>query len=233
MTSWWTNWQREKPWTRSCAGDVIYAGNCAGNSNTIGCRLCSRRAFGGTSWTFATALQGRYPVRKQEGMGIMRSITIQGKIISVFPGKSPEAPVIYLNTVSGEGPQIFEQLHKTGIPDVSLITISDLDWNHDLVPWDTPPVFKNAAPCTGGADEYLRLLTDVIVPSAESELPGTPCWRGLAVIPWPDCLLFMRCTVPTHFPASPASPAPSGCPESKNTLFLINPGGYRIVYTFP
>ena len=29
-------------------------------------------------------------------------------------------------------------------------------------------------------DEYLRLLTDVIVASAESELPGTPCWRGLA-----------------------------------------------------
>lgn len=110
----------------------------------------------------------------------MLSITIHGKTISVFPGKSPQAPVIYLNTVSGEGPQIFEQLHKTGIPDVSLITISDLDWNHDLVPWDTPPVFKNAAPCTGGADEYLRLLTDVIVPSAESELPGTPCWRGLA-----------------------------------------------------
>lgn len=54
------------------------------------------------------------------------------------------------------------------------MAISDLDWNHDMVPWDSPPAFKNAEPCTGGADDYLRLLTREIIPTAEKELPGVP-----------------------------------------------------------
>ena len=60
------------------------------------------------------------------------------------------------------------------------MAISDLDWNHDMVPWDSPPAFKNAEPCTGGADDYLRLLTREIIPTAEKELPGVPSWRGIA-----------------------------------------------------
>ena len=49
-----------------------------------------------------------------------------------------------------------------------------------MVPWDSPPAFKNAAPCTGGADNYLRLLILEIIPMAEEELNGVPCWRGIA-----------------------------------------------------
>lgn len=110
----------------------------------------------------------------------MRKLTTGGKIVSVFPGKNPNAPAIYLNTFAEEGQQVFAALHKENLPDFSLIAISDLDWNHDMVPWDNPPVFKNAAPCTGGADDYLRLLTGSILPEAEKGLAGRPCWRGLA-----------------------------------------------------
>ena len=49
-----------------------------------------------------------------------------------------------------------------------------------MVPWDGPPSFKNADPCTGGADDYLRLLTREIIPTAEKELAGVPSWRGIA-----------------------------------------------------
>ena len=31
-----------------------------------------------------------------------------------------------------------------------------------------------------GADDYLRLLTKEIIPAAEKEIGGIPCWRGLA-----------------------------------------------------
>lgn len=60
------------------------------------------------------------------------------------------------------------------------MAISDLDWNHDIVPWDSLPAFKNAEPCTGGADDYLRLLTEEIIPMAEKEIGGAPRWRGIA-----------------------------------------------------
>lgn len=113
----------------------------------------------------------------------MLSMTIQGKNVSVFPCEKPDAPAIYLNTVSGEGLQIYSELQKHPLhplPDFSLIAISGLEWNHDLAPWDHPPVFKNTPAFTGGADNYLHLLADDILPAAESNLPGTPCWRGLA-----------------------------------------------------
>lgn len=60
------------------------------------------------------------------------------------------------------------------------MAVSDLDWNHDMVPWDSPPAFKNTNPCTGGGDEYLRLLTEEIIPTTEKALNGVPRWRGIA-----------------------------------------------------
>lgn len=110
----------------------------------------------------------------------MRKITTGGKLVSIFPCKTPGAPAIYLNTFSEEGQQVFAALRKEVLPDFSLIAISNLDWNHDMVPWDNPPLFKEAAPCTGGADQYLHLLIGEILPAVEKELVVPPCWRGLA-----------------------------------------------------
>lgn len=113
-------------------------------------------------------------------MEAMQKITVQGKTVTVFPGQTPDAPVLYLNTFGEEGAQIWAALHKSSLPDFSLVAVSDLDWNHDMVPWDAPAVFKNTDSCTGGADEYLCLLTGTILPAAERELHGVPRWRGLA-----------------------------------------------------
>ena len=86
----------------------------------------------------------------------------------------------YLNTFSQEYQKIFENAQASGCLPFTLVAISDLDWNHDMVPWDSPPAFKNAEPCTGGADDYLRLLTEEIISTAEKEIGGVPCWRGIA-----------------------------------------------------
>ena len=105
---------------------------------------------------------------------------ISGKTIEVFPGKGPDRPVIYLNTVSKEGAQVYQTLQRMDCPDFSLVAIGSLDWNHDMAPWDIPPISKGDTPCTGGADEYLRLLTREIIPEAEKLIQGEPIWRGLA-----------------------------------------------------
>lgn len=85
----------------------------------------------------------------------------------------PDRPVIYLNTFEGEGEQVLCILRDEGCPPFTLVSVSNLDWNHDMSPWEIPPVFKNAEPCTGGADDYLKLLTERIVPEAEKEIRGT------------------------------------------------------------
>lgn len=110
----------------------------------------------------------------------MHTVTVVNKTISVFSATTQGAPIIYLNTYSDEGQQVFEAAQVAGCPLCTLVAVSNLDWNHDMVPWDSPPAFKNAAPCTGGADDYLRLLTEEIIPTAEKEIDGAPRWRGVA-----------------------------------------------------
>lgn len=110
----------------------------------------------------------------------MRAFTTNGKAVDVFLATEPGTPIIYLNTFSGEGQKVYEAAQAASCPPFTLVAISDLDWNHDMVPWDSPPAFKNAEPCTGGADDYLRLLTEAIIPTAEREISGVPRWRGIA-----------------------------------------------------
>lgn len=108
----------------------------------------------------------------------MHTFTAGGKTVTVFPAAEPDTPVVYLNTFDEEGQKVFDALPAA--PPLTLVAISGLDWNQDMAPWDSPAVFKNAAPFSGGADDYLRLLAGEILPAAERQLPSTPRWRGIA-----------------------------------------------------
>ena len=110
----------------------------------------------------------------------MQPFTIGSKTVSIFLSIEPEAPITYLNTFSDEGQKVYGAAQPDGCPPFTLVLISDLDWNHDMAPWDSQAVFKNGEPFAGGADDYLRLLVEEIMPRAEKELPGPPAWRGIA-----------------------------------------------------
>ena len=110
----------------------------------------------------------------------MHIFSINGKVITVFSSTELEAPIIYLNTFSDEGQKVFDVAQATGCPPFTLVTISNLDWNYDMAPWDSPAAFKNGEPFTGGADDYLRLLVEEIIPRAEKDLASPPAWRGIA-----------------------------------------------------
>ena len=109
----------------------------------------------------------------------MASFTIANKKVSVYPSAAPDRPVVYLQMFMDEGRKIYQMLQDKGCPDFTLVTVSNLDWDHDMAPWDIPPISKNDTPCTGDADDYLRLLTEQIMPKAEEEVLGTVLWRGL------------------------------------------------------
>ena len=110
----------------------------------------------------------------------MKKFEIEGKTVSLYPGREENGPIVYLHTHAGEGGQVYQALQKGDCRDLSLAVISGLDWNHDMSPWDVAPFSEKALPCTAGADDYLRLLTEKIVPEAEKKLPGTVLWRGIA-----------------------------------------------------
>lgn len=109
-----------------------------------------------------------------------KQMRIGGRAVSVFPSADADKPVVYLNTFEEEGRRVYAQLQEQGCPDFSLVAISGLAWNHDMAPWDIPPLSPNDTPCTGGADSYLDLLLSKIIPEAEKQISGTPVWRGMA-----------------------------------------------------
>ena len=108
----------------------------------------------------------------------MHAFILGDKHIAVFPCVVPNAPIIYLNTYSNEGQKVYEAAQTAGCP--PFFPASDLDWNRDMAPWDSPAAFKNGEPFTGGADNYLRLLVEEIIPRAEKDLASPPAWRGIA-----------------------------------------------------
>ena len=110
----------------------------------------------------------------------MRTFTTDDKTISIFPCSESESPVIYLNTFHDESQKVYETAQATGCPPFTLVAISNLDWNQDMAPWDSPAAFKKGEPFIGGADNYLQLLVEEIIPRAEKELAEPPVWRGIA-----------------------------------------------------
>lgn len=110
----------------------------------------------------------------------MQSFSLGQNQISILPGRRPDAPVIYLPSVKDEGACISRYLLEYGCPDLTLVSISDLSWNHDMAPWDCPSVFPKGDPFTGGADAYIHQLTEQILPEAERRIGSEPVWRGIA-----------------------------------------------------
>ena len=110
----------------------------------------------------------------------MVSFMADGKTVSVFPAEDDCRPLVCLHTFGREGEDVYQILREAGQPDFSLVAVSGLDWNHDMAPWDIPPLSEKDRPCTGGAEDYLKLLTGKILPEAEKAVKGQPSWRGIA-----------------------------------------------------
>lgn len=104
----------------------------------------------------------------------MASFSTDDKKIDLFLSEHPDRPVIYLHAYGDEGKEIYRLTLEAGFPDFNLIVIRGLAWNRDMVPYDAPALSEKSEPFIGGADEYLSLLIDKIIPEAEKMIEGTP-----------------------------------------------------------
>lgn len=108
----------------------------------------------------------------------MTGFEISGKTVSVYPSATSDRPIVYLNTYSDMGDQVYHLLRDASGLEFTLVVIGNLSWDHDMSPWAIPPIAKGDTPCTGGADEYLQLLTGKIISRVENGLAVS--WRGIA-----------------------------------------------------
>ena len=100
----------------------------------------------------------------------MVELEIENRKVEVFRAKEPHSPVVYLNTVKGEGKEVYSEVRRISIRPFSLVAISNLSWNSDMVPWSYPALQDDAEPFYGGADAYLKILTEKIIPTAEDRI---------------------------------------------------------------
>ena len=108
------------------------------------------------------------------------SFQVSGKAVTLYRSTSSDSPLIVLNTYTGDGSSVAQELEKLGPPEHHLLVIGNLEWNVDMCPWDSPALSKRDAPCFGGADAYLNLLETEIIPQTRNFLLGSPPWMGIA-----------------------------------------------------
>ena len=103
-----------------------------------------------------------------------------GKEISLYLSDKRDCPLIVLNTFEGGGAPVLEEARKLGGSDFSLLSVGGLDWNRDMSPWECAPVMAQDEGYAGGADSYLSLLLEEMLPEGLKRLPESPSWTGIA-----------------------------------------------------
>ena len=103
-----------------------------------------------------------------------------GKEISLYLSDKRDCPLIVLNTFEGGGAPVLEEARKLGGSDFSLLSVGGRDWNRDMSPWECAPVMAQDEGYAGGADSYLSLLLEEILPEGLKRLPESPSWIGIA-----------------------------------------------------
>lgn len=110
----------------------------------------------------------------------MASLEIEDKNISIFGSENDGSPLVILNTYRNEGESVWNECQNLNCPPFSLAAIGNLDWNKDMSPWENPALYKNDNAFSGGADAYLSLLTEQIIPAICSSLPSKPSYIALS-----------------------------------------------------
>lgn len=103
-----------------------------------------------------------------------------GKEITFYLSQQVDQPLIILNNFTGDGKTVVMELLRYHTEDFNLLSIGNLQWDHDMSPWYCEPIMEGDAPCTGRALPYLDLLVSRILPEALEKVQGTPAYTGIA-----------------------------------------------------
>ena len=104
---------------------------------------------------------------------------IKDKKITLYKSSDTNAPLIVFNTFEGDGEDVYQVLQNMGCTFFNLLVVGNIDWNHDMSPWYMTSIYFKEKSFSGGADEYLRLLIDGILPKAKEMIEGEPGFTGI------------------------------------------------------
>ena len=105
---------------------------------------------------------------------------IKDKVITLYKSADINAPLIVFNTFEGDGEGVYKELQNMGCTSINLLAVGNIDWNHDMSPWYMPSIYSKEKSFSGGADGYLKLLIEDILPKAKELIEGEPKFIGIA-----------------------------------------------------
>lgn len=105
--------------------------------------------------------------------------TIENRQVILYQSEGKDAPAVYSPIYEESGEMLIAECEKLKCRSFHLVTISELQWNDDLSPWKSEPVFKNGEGFGGNAADFTSLLTEQIIPFAEN-LTGISSRRIIA-----------------------------------------------------
>ncbi len=97
---------------------------------------------------------------------------INNKIINVYikSNSNSSLPMIILNTYGNEGLNIFQECQNINCQNFILMTISNLNWDDEMTPWEAPNLTKKQPNFKGKANIYLNELINTIIPQIKQYL---------------------------------------------------------------
>jgi len=108
---------------------------------------------------------------------------VEGKNIYIYKteyDESKSVPLVIMNTFRGNGEEVYKALVDITDKDFNMAVISDINWDDEMTPWESPALFKGDTPCTGGADAYIDKLTNTIMPEIVNCLSQKPEFIAIA-----------------------------------------------------
>lgn len=105
--------------------------------------------------------------------------TVNGREAVLYIADSKGSPLVVQNNYSEDGEPVMKILKEMACPDLNLLCVGNLHWNHDMTPWPCLPLSPKDTPCSGGANDYLQLLISEIMPKAKELVRGVPSHIGL------------------------------------------------------
>jgi len=99
--------------------------------------------------------------------------------IFISRNNNNKIPLVILHTFQGEGKEVFDKCIELGCNNFALAAIGNLNWNRDLSPWAAPTIGNNKYGF-GGADEYIKKLTNEIMPEIREKLGFEPEFTAIA-----------------------------------------------------
>lgn len=95
-----------------------------------------------------------------------------GKTVKIYKADTANVPVVYTNDYRENGVEVLKLCEEVGCPRFHLVTVSGLDWDAELSPWERGRLVSDEDNFKGRAAEHLDFMLNAVMPYADAELGG-------------------------------------------------------------